>query len=284
MLEIPESNVLSRQLSETIKGKTVKNVYADKSPHKFAFYAGDPAGYDKLLKGKKIGRAKPVGGMVEIEAEDIRILLSDGASAHFFAQGEELPKKHQLHIEFDDGSSLVCSVQMYGGLWVFREGTLDNEYYAAAKEKPSPLSGSFDKDYFDRLLEKTKQTLSLKAFLATEQRIPGIGNGVLQDILFNAALNPKDKLKDLTVGEKKTLFGSLKATLADMTERGGRDTENDLFGKPGGYKTLMSSKTYKNPCPKCGGAVKKEAYMGGSVYYCQSCQPNDETKSRKLQI
>lgn|GEM_PF-2077218 len=30
-----------------------------------------------------------------------------------------------------------------------------------------------------------------KAFLATEQRIPGLGNGVLQDILWTARIHPK---------------------------------------------------------------------------------------------
>lgn len=277
MLEIPESKVLSEQLNSAIKGKTVKKVYANRSPHKFAFYAGAPEGYDKLLKGKKIGKSKPVGGMVEIEAGDMRILLSDGTAVRFFSPGEKLPEKHQLHIEFEDGSSIVCSVQMYGGLWVFRAGTFDNEYYTVAREKVSPLSDSFDERYFKKLLGEAKPTLSLKAFLATEQRIPGLGNGVLQDILFNAGLNPKDKLKDLADKEKKKLFGSIRATLSEMAEKGGRDTEKDLFGKAGGYKTLMSSKTYKNACPVCGGAIGKEAYMGGSVYYCRSCQPHKET-------
>lgn len=277
MLEIPESKVLSEQLSSTIKGKTVKKVYANSSPHKFAFYAGEPEIYDKLLKGKKVGKSKPAGGMVEIEAEDIRILLSDGTAVRFFSPGEKLPDKHQLLIEFEDGSSLVCSVHMYGGLWVFKAGTFDNEYYEGAREKVSPLSDGFDERYFKTLLGEARPTLSLKAFLATEQRIPGLGNGVLQDILFNAGLNPKDKLKDLADKERKKLFGSIRATLSEMAEKGGRDTEKDLFGKPGGYKTLMSSKTYKNACPVCGGAITKEAYMGGSVYYCQSCQPHKET-------
>jgi len=26
------------------------------------------------------------------------------------------------------------------------------------------------------------------------------------------------------------------------------------------------------PCPACGALIKKEAYMGGTVYYCESCQ------------
>lgn len=273
MLELPESKVLSDQLNRTVKGKTVKDVIANKSPHRFAFYAGDPEGYGKLLKGKKIGESKPVGGMVEIEAGGTRILMSDGASTRFLEAGEKVPARHQLLMEFEDGTALVCTIQMYGGLWVFGEGTFDNEYYAAAREKPSPLSKSFGEKYFRSLMEAAKQTLSLKAFLATEQRIPGLGNGSLQDILFNAGLNPKRKLKTLGEKERGELFRSLKETLGEMAENGGRDTERDLFGEPGGYRTTMSSKTHKNPCPSCGGDIKKEAYMGGSVYYCSSCQP-----------
>ncbi len=276
MLEIPESRVLSVQLNKTVKGKIIKSVTANKSPHRFAFYAGDPEGYGNLLKGKRIGEAKPAGGMVEIEAGDMRILLSDGATTRFLAKGEKVPAKHQLLIGFEDRTALVCSVQMYGGVWVFREGTFDNEYYAGARGKISPLSDSFDEKYFGSLLGAAKQTLSLKAFLATEQRIPGLGNGVLQDILFNAGLNPKRKLKSLKEKEKKELFRSLKETLAEMADKGGRDMEKDLLGKPGGYRTLMSSRTHKNPCPKCGGEIRKEAYMGGSVYYCPACQPLEE--------
>ncbi len=36
--------------------------------------------------------------------------------------------------------------------------------------------------------------LSFKVFLATNQKTPGIGNGVLQDILFNTRLKTKKKL------------------------------------------------------------------------------------------
>ena len=79
--------------------------------------------------------------------------------------------------------------------------------------------------------------MSLKAFLATEQRIPGLGNGVLQDILFNAALHPKRKINSLSEGDKDKLFNSVKETLTKMTFEGGRDTERDLFDCSGGYIT-----------------------------------------------
>jgi formamidopyrimidine-DNA glycosylase len=58
-----------------------------------------------------------------------------------------------------------------------------------------------------------------------------------------------------------------------MLDKGGRDTETDLFGEKGGYHTILSKNTYGQPCPKCGGEIIKENYMGGSVYYCPSCQP-----------
>ena len=58
-----------------------------------------------------------------------------------------------------------------------------------------------------------------------------------------------------------------------MTDHGGRDTEKDLFGKAGGYKTRMSKHTVKQSCGICQTRIVKAPYMGGSVYFCPTCQP-----------
>jgi len=134
------------------------------------------------------------------------------------------------------------------------------------------LSSDFDENYFRSLFGEGTAKLSLKAFLATEQRIPGLGNGVLQDILFNAKMHPRKKAGSLSAADKQILFDSIKSTLSEMTAKGGRDTENDLLGKPGGYKARLSRNTVGQPCPVCGALIKKEAYLGGSIYYCAACQ------------
>ncbi|MEM1485766.1 endonuclease VIII [Oscillospiraceae bacterium PP1C4] len=273
MLEIPESHTVSQQLNETIKGKRIQNVSANSSAHGFAFYFGDPKQYHDLLTGKMIDRAQAIAGQIEIAAENARILFADGVNVRYFAAGEKLPQKHQLHIEFEDFSSIVCTVQMYGGLWAFSEGENNSPYYLVAKEKPSPLSDEFDQCYFERLFADAKKNLSTKALLATGQRIPGLGNGVLQDILFNAKINPRIKLEAISDSQKEGLYHSVKQTLFEMTAKGGRDTERDLFGCPGGYKTILSSKTIKNPCPICGEPIVRQAYMGGNIYVCPTCQP-----------
>jgi formamidopyrimidine-DNA glycosylase len=273
MIEIPEAVSLSKQITETLKGKKITRVIAGFSPHKFAWYHGDPKDYDALLRGKTIDTAVAYGGLLEAQADDARLLFGDGVVLRFHAQEEKRSEKHQLLIEFGDGTAISASVQMYGGLWCFREGEFHNPYYDNAKSKPSPLSDEFDRAYFNRLIiSPDVQKLSAKAFLATEQRIPGLGNGVLQDILYNARIHPKRKVETLADGERDVLFHSVKSTLKEMTAQGGRDTEKDLFGKPGGYRTRLSKNTVGKPCPVCGGMIIKEAYLGGSIYFCEGCQ------------
>jgi len=272
MIELPEARVIAEQINQTIKGKKISSVVADHTPHKFAWYFGDPKEYHNLLFDKTIGEAKSFGGLVEISAENCRILLGEGVRIIFHNKNEKLPAKHQLLIMFDDGSSVSSSIQMYGGMWCFKEGENHNPYYEIAKEKPSPYSDDFDEDYFMSLLKENTGNLSAKTFLATQQRVPGLGNGVLQDILWNAKLHPKSKISSLSHNNLLDIYKSIKATLNEMAEKGGRDTEKDFFGINGGYKTMMSSKNATMSCPRCGGTVIKETYMGGSIYYCSGCQ------------
>lgn len=272
MLEIPESFVIAKQLNETIKGKIISYVKANQSPHSFAWYFGKPEDYDDLLSGKTVGNSIPVAGMIEIEVEDCRMLFCDGATLRYYEDIKKVPKKHQLYVEFDDGTALVCTIQMYGGIWAFHEGEFVNPYYIGAKEKPSPLTDKFDKEYFRSLRTKDSDKMSTKAFLATKQRIPGLGNGVLQDILYLAGIHPKRKMADVTDEEYDKLYEIIKTTLKDMAEQGGRDTEKDLFGKFGGYQTYLSKKTLWTPCLKCGYEILKDNYLGGTIYYCEHCQ------------
>lgn len=273
MIELPEAAHIARQVNSALVGKKIHDVIAGQSPHKYAFFNGDPKDYPGLLKGKTISRGINYGGMVEIEAEDVSMLFSDGVNLRYFDEKDTMPAKHQLLVTFDDGSKLSASIQMYGGLWAFRPGEMDNPYYRAAKEKVSPLSADFDFPYFEQLFNGgASKSLSAKALLATEQRIPGLGNGVLQDILWTAHIHPKKKAALLSPEERKEIFVAVKDVLQAMVSQGGRDTERDLFGDFGAYKTVLSKNSVGQPCPGCGAEIRKEAYMGGSIYYCPGCQ------------
>jgi len=271
MIEIPEATVIAGQAQRTLVGKRVAFAAAGSSPHKFAWYSQDPANYQYLLVGRTIRKAFAFGNFVELQADDRALAISTPILYHW--GGEELPKKHQLYLEFEDCSALTCTVQMWGALLCYpKGGTSGLPDYELAKQKPSPLSEAFDRPYFNSLIGPNSRELSAKEFLATKQRIPGLGNGVLQDILWTARIHPKRKLGELSGNELEAMYMAVKSVLAAMTAQGGRDTERDLFGMPGGYRTNLCKNTLGQPCPVCGSTIRKETYLGGAIYFCEGCQ------------
>lgn len=273
MIELPEAVVLSNEINDALSGKQIRAVETGHSPHKFAFFHPEQPDFQSLILNAVIKKAYNQGSFVRVELSDEKnLLFFEGVRMKYIPEGGEIPEKHQLLIEFTDGSSLACSIQMYGFFAAFVKDDYDYKYYAVAREKPSPLSNDFDEAYFNKLMAGCSEKMSMKAFLATEQRIPGLGNGVLQDILFNAKLHPKKKLGSLDEPAKRRLFEAVRGTLKKMVENGGRDTEQDIFGYQGNYKSILSKNTVNTTCPECGANIQKQAYMGGSVYFCASCQ------------
>lgn len=272
MIEIPESLNMAAQLNATVKGKRIAQVETEHTEHKFAFYGDNPQDYCKLMAGLVFGEARGIGSMVEISLGAYHFMINDGVNLRYYGSLTDIPARYQTRITFEDGSSLICSVQMYGAMVLFDPAHYDNIYYEVAVQKPMPLTEGFDEAYFASLRDNVKPTLSIKAFLATEQRIPGLGNGVLQDILFEAGLHPKRKINTLTEADWQCVYRAVVDVLAAMTKTGGRDTEKDLFGKPGNYATRLSKKTLGSPCPRCGQAIQKASYLGGTVYFCPGCQ------------
>lgn len=276
MLELPETATLASQIAQVLTGKTITKVIVNKTPHKMMWFEGDPNSFSELLTGRRVTGAHAAGGFVKMRCENMVVSFQDGVMPRCHEAAAPAPDRHQLYLKFDDGGALSAVVRMYGGIGVFEEGNNNNPYYLCANKKPSPLSDAFTPEYFASLRDyKGSEKSSAKAFLATEQRIPGLGNGTLQDILWRAGLHPKRKLGTFTDTEFDALYHTVKEVLHRMTEAGGRDTERDLFGNTGGYKTVLRSGAENGYCPACGGIIKKESYLGGSIYYCAECQKQE---------
>ncbi len=273
MIELPEALILADQISRTCIGKTIKNVHGPSYVHKFTWFHGDAATYNDSLKDRQITAADAFGIYVEISLDNnYKLNFNDGINVRFLEAETKVPDRYQLLITFTDGCALVFTVAMYGG-FSCHQGEFDNKYYLQSLASISPLSEAFTEAYFEELLASVKPSMNAKAFLATEQRIPGLGNGTLQDILLTCRVHPKRKIQSLSADECQAMYQAVKSVLRQMKEEGGRDTEKDLFGCSGGYQTLLSAKSYKKGCPVCGGPIDKQAYMGGSIYTCANCQP-----------
>jgi formamidopyrimidine-DNA glycosylase len=275
MFEIAEVATLARQMNEVLPGKVVRRGELGNSPHKFVWYNRTREEFEQLTRGKTAGRARSRSNWIFLPLEPGYLLLLGecGGKMLYHQPGAPVPAKYHLWISFEDGSFLTETTAMWGAMELHEQGKeLERQYVKGMR--PTPLEPEFTWDYFKGLIDETAAggKASVKALLATEQRVPGVGNSTLQDILFNARLHPRKDIATLTPAQRNALYDATVGTVREMVVRGGRYDETDLYGNPGGYVRLMDKNAVGRPCPGCGGKVEKIQYMGGACYVCPRCQ------------
>jgi len=272
MIELPEALTIAQQMDNELKGKRIESsIYMD-SPHKFAFYNKDytPEEYEAMLNGKTMGKVTGHGFSILACLEPGYMLkLGEGGERILFHQNEEtLSEKHQLLLHFEDDTYLTVSIRGWGVVRVHQQ----SEDSTQSSDKISPLSDAFTFEYFQGLFAGLTNRRSIKHLVISEPGILGVGNGCLQDILFRAKLHPTRRSIDITEKEKRMLYDAIRETLKQAVELGGRDTERNLYNQPGGYPKILDSRKVAQPCPECGTTIEKIQHLGGSCYFCPSCQ------------
>ena len=275
MFELPEYTVLARQINKTLVGKTIECGNLGNSPHKFVWYNRKHDEFTRLTSAKVLGQARVQGRWLIIALEPgYNLVLGEcGGKILFHAAGSELPAKYHLWLEFDDGSSLTVTTQMWGAMELFEAGKEQERQYIKGM-RLTPVERAFTFKYFsgliDELLKGEKR--STKSLLTQDQLIPGLGNASAQDILFHAHLLPRRSLSELSPGQRRDLYDAIVHTVREIINQGGRYDETDLYGKPGGYVRLMDNAAVGKPCPECGTKIQKIQYLGGACYFCPKCQ------------
>jgi formamidopyrimidine-DNA glycosylase len=275
MFELPELITLARQINETIQGKIIREGQQGNSPHKFVWYNRKPEEFTLLTGGKTVGKAYVKGRWLYIPLEPgyILVLGECGGNILFHSAGMKLPEKYHLCLRFEDGSTLTTLTQMWGAMELYEAGQEKERKYVKDM-RTTPLDPEFTFYYFSGLIDELLrgEKRSVKSLLTQDQFIPGLGNAIAQDIMFHALLHPRHSLSDLTSSQRHNLYAAITDTVHEVTDKGGRNDETDLFGNPGGYDRLMNSAAASKPCPECGQIVEKMQYLGGACYFCPKCQ------------
>jgi formamidopyrimidine-DNA glycosylase len=275
MFELPEYTTLARQINETMTGKSVQTGNLGNSPHKFVWHNSTPEEFDHLTRGKVVGTASVKGRWMFIDLEPGYVLLFGecGGRMLLHQPGAKLPKKYHLYLGFEDGSFFTETTQMWGAMELFEAGAEQEREYMKGM-RTTPVETAFTLDYFEDLIEEVNAMgkRSVKGLLTQDQLIPGLGNAIAQDIMFNARLHPRHNIAELDSDQRDDLYNAIQDTLGEVIEQGGRYDEYDLFNQKGGYIRLMDRHAAGNPCPECGTLVEKMQYLGGTCYYCPECQ------------
>jgi len=275
MIELPEAVTISRQIDERLGGRRIESALRGNSPHKFAFYSGEPEEYARVLAGKEVAGARAFGSLILIEAEPgYTVVLGGGGERILYHQAEAtLPTKYQLLLRFVGGAHLTVSVSGWGSALLLQRSELAKHPYIGA-DRPSPLDSGFTYERFRAGFDELSpdDARAVKYFVISKPGVLGVGNGYLQDILFRARIHPRRPAARLEEAERRALYDAARAVVREATEQGGRDTERDLLNRPGGYRRVLDSRSVGQPCPRCGTSIEKISFLGGASYFCPQCQ------------
>ena len=275
MFELPEMTILTRQMNETMTGKTIRQGVLGNSPHKFVWYNRTHEEFERLTKARKVGEASVKGRWLFLGLDPgyVLVLGEFGGRVLYHPPDSAVPAKYHLYLSFEDDSFFTATTQMWGAVELYEKSKEYSGKYVKDM-KTTPVEADFTYPYFcslvDTLSREGKKTA--KGLLTQDQTIPGLGNAIAQDILFKAGLHPKHPVTEMNDEQKKQLYTQIIETIHEIIEKGGRNDEHDLYNNPGQYVRLMDKNSVKNPCPQCGGKVEKIQYLGGACYVCPVCQ------------
>jgi len=275
MFESPEVRTLAGQARQELVGRTIAASQVSEARPRFLSVSPEPPAFSKQLTGRTIERVSSTGKSIRVHLDSGEILVigETGGRFHLHDSHATFPKKVHWQTTLDDGRMLTLTIQMWGFLALMTDEELSAHPYLGS-DGPDPLRPGFSVEMLEESIRRREREKNepIKAFLIHGPNIAGIGNGYLQDILFRARLSPRRKLADLTDEDLMRLHAAITETLAEAVREGGRDTELDLYGEPGGYVPLLDRRQAGAPCPACGEPIQKTQYLGGACYLCPVCQ------------
>jgi formamidopyrimidine-DNA glycosylase len=126
-------------------------------------------------------------------------------------------------------------------------------------------------DAFRERLKRESHTL--KRALTDPHLFSGIGNAYSDEILHRAKLSPFQQTASLSEEETARLHEAARATLAEWTERLGKEAGEDFPEKVTAFREGMAVHgRYRQPCPVCGSPVQRIVYAENETNYCARCQ------------
>jgi len=275
MPELPEAEVVARQLRRRILGATVKECWVGRDD---IIRQGLPM--LDWYRGARISGVQRYGKSVALACEqggETRYLVAELGMTGLLLFGP-LASRYQKHthcvLTLDGGqvSDLrYWNPRRFGRLYLLDRPGL--EQFVSRRFGCDPLTVSWEK--FRDLVKARRGRL--KPLLMHQQVIAGIGNIYANEILFRARLHPARLASRVNEPALKRLYRVMWQVLTRAIEDGGSSVR-DFFapdGSEGRYKRrhLVYGRAGK-PCPSgCGGMIRRlRGTDQRSSFYCPVCQ------------
>jgi formamidopyrimidine-DNA glycosylase len=278
MPELPEVEVLRRDLEKEVVGKKIKAVEVTgtrsvrRHKNKKEFIA--------LLEGHKIVSVQRRGKYLVLRLDGPEALVvhlgMSGQLLRAKTAREKAPKHTHVVITFTQGGLLrFVDPRTFGEMFVTQFDEIDQQVDELAHLGLDPLETALSWDLFGRMLAERKT--KLKPLLMDQKFIAGIGNVYSDEILFEAGLKWERQSDSLSQQEVRRLYRAISETLQGAVKYRGSSLADegyvDLFGKPGEYQDhhQVYGREGKS-CTRCRRPIQRARYSNRSTFYCDACQ------------
>ncbi len=186
-----------------------------------------------------------------------------------------MPNSHtRVIFGFSDGSHLYFNDQRRFG-WVKIVNSSELLVHSLLINLgPEPLEKEFSWEVLKNNLFKHK-SMPVKVAIMDQTVVSGIGNIYSSEACFNAGIDPRTKVSELTDKDIKSLYQGILKALQDGIKYKGSTRAH--FVDSEGHKGYFLDYAYvygldKHPCKKCDSGIKKIQLGGRGTYLCSNCQ------------
>ena len=286
MPELPEVETIRRDLSQAIINHRIVSISINQPK---IIKNKNINFFKKNLIDKQIISVNRIGKLLYLELSNQLVLLihlkmtgqliyqkklKKIYGGHSFPpQNTTLPNKYShIIFHFDNESKLFFNDQrQFGFMQIVKNIQLQK---IKSKYGIEPLQPNFTLKNFSAIF--TNRKTYLKNILLNQKIISGLGNIYVDEICFDAGINPQTLVSKLNKNQIKKLFASTKKIIKLAIKYRGTTFSDylDSSGKKGNYSQKL--KVYgqsKKICPKCQKTtIKKIKLAGRGTHFCPHCQ------------
>jgi formamidopyrimidine-DNA glycosylase len=286
--ELPEVETVRAGLQRWVAGRTVRSVEV-RHPRAVRRHEAGGADLAVRLTGLQVEAASRRGKYLWLPLADGHGSRAECLVAHLGMSGQLLvcepdaaDEKHlHVRIGFTDGGRELRFVDQrtFGGVLL--------DALAPTADRPAelvpariahiardPLDPAFDEAVFTSRLRRRDS--AIKRALLDQSLVSGIGNIYADEALWRARIHGARLARTLSRPVATELLTQVRGVLTDALGAGGTSFDAlyvDVNGSSGYFdRSLAVYGQEGRPCPRCGAAVRRMAFMNRSSFFCPTCQ------------
>jgi formamidopyrimidine-DNA glycosylase len=289
--ELPEVETVRAGLDRWIHGRTIATAEVG-HPRSVRRHLGGGADLAARLRGRQILAVSRRGKYLWLPLGDPPpgkgpagecLIVHLGMSGQLLLRPPGTPDEKHLHVRIrftDDGPELrFVDQRTFGGLLLDSLAPAADEPAEAVPEKIAhiardPLDPHFDERSFARRLGRRDS--AVKRALLDQTLVSGVGNIYADEALWRARIHGERRCRALPASTRRNLLDQVRSVLREAVAAGGTSFDAlyvNVNGQSGYFdRSLAVYGRAGEPCPRCGTAIQRMAFMNRSSFFCPRCQ------------